>query len=734
MESRLSNYLKAAFLATSLTLSGCGAGSTESSLPGSPVTQSAANSLGGLYGRVFLGTGIANVRVSVVGEKGGVLASATTDGNGFFAIPWLAAPESFRVVADVSSDYAFATEVRGYNGKGRYVVVNVPTSLVSAYLQAVPGESLQTAEQKVADFLGIPAGRDLEYGIEESVRAPFSHIAFFAQASVQGGWPSLRERLVQQLNGQNGKLGPFLLNRKTARLSLAGLNPSVLVPLENLRGSARFRRQLVSEFARPVSQLTQLLTQGGSTLLESGSVLAKRDVSVLPRVLTTIVGATASTVKDVAKDQIIDIGWTHIADALNLNYGTTTMLENIQEQLSEIQAMINDLDTQLKDDNLQQANNDLASQVSAIQALANALLAVNAAADLASPETPFVPSADLTTLKVAFSTFTASVSLSTIQKLMLGTGGTTNILTSARDSVNDRLGVSPTSGDQGFAPYDANAPFRNNDILAQMLESYEYYSQSQQVACTGIGEISHINNANPISDMLSAANTLTDAANSLKQQRGQLPQYLLSDDIIVDLQAGLMWYRYVQAPDIAANAENFASNFELDSGNGVVYQDWHVATPAELELLQDRARFISTDLRNSFIPHDGSDSSYGNYGYSTQGLEALGFDLSSAYMDSDGNLLAYQPTYNSSLFGSGSWEVQAGNFEFNHENPKFSKDQGNQITSKSYFLARTLGQPLLDQHSDTDSNDFYFPWTDIQKGEFAVSLRERGFPRLLDFA
>lgn len=58
------------------------------------------------------------------------------------------------------------------------------------------------------------------------------------------------------------------------------------------------------------------------------------------RITTSIAIYAAETVRDVAVEQLIDVGWTHIADSLNLNYGTTRMLEVIQDELSNAQGPV----------------------------------------------------------------------------------------------------------------------------------------------------------------------------------------------------------------------------------------------------------------------------------------------------------------------------------------------------------------------------------------------------------
>lgn len=726
MKRKLKLLVAPAILAVVLVGSGCGSATFDNQLSqttgsSNPSVAQAAQ----LSGRFFLGAGVANATIQVIGGKSQVLATTTSNGQGFFSFPATILPENFRVTAQIDSQFLFASEVRGFDQNGRYVVINVPTSLVSAYLQSQTDGNLSLAEARVAALLAIPNGWSLEYGLEETTRSPFSHIVFFSSALQQGGWPQLRDRLVGQIGSSSpNAIGPFLLSKASAGGSLVGLNPALQSKLEQLRATPDFRRMLLTSL-RPVPNFSELLTEGGST---RPGAIAKATPEIRPRVLDSIVEATLEAVGDEAKKQLVDVGWTHIADALNLNYGTTRMLEVIQDQLIQVLSLLADLSTQISQDNLQQANNDLATQLGFIDTVMIPLRNANggtdglggtpgvgevSGTDLNNPGTPYSLPPDVTTLLNALSTFITQSSLDTIQKLMLGTGGTTNILTSSRDAVNSKLGLISNT-------VDGHAPFRNNDILAQMLESYQYYSNYQLMACYAIGENAHVTSANPSSDMQSAAQTLTNAVNSLKQQRGQLPQYLASGDVIVDMQGGLMWYRYIQSSASPDNALSQANAFQLNVANGVTYTDWHYATPSELTLLQDRARLVATNLRDGGVAHDGSDSSYGNYGYSAQGLRALGFqgdDGNSINVDSDGDFLCYDPGYVHTIVGDNYWQEGQGKFQFNHEHTPFLVETSSY--EGQYFLVRTIGQPCLNETTGENSQDYHFAWSVPQNGEYA---------------
>ncbi len=218
---KMKKYLVPLVIGACLLVSGCGStGSDSSALGQSSGGTSSVTGQHLLSGRFFLGAGIPNATITVLGSKGEVLGSTRTGGQGFFSFTGIPLPESFRVTARLDDQFTFASEVRGFSSSGRFIVINVPTSLVSAYLQAQPGD-LAAAERKVAALLGIPSNGDLQTGIEESPFSPFSHIAFFSSALQQGGWPQLRDRLVTSPT----PIGPYLLSRKTAKLSLLHSKP-----------------------------------------------------------------------------------------------------------------------------------------------------------------------------------------------------------------------------------------------------------------------------------------------------------------------------------------------------------------------------------------------------------------------------------------------------------------------------------------------------------------------------
>lgn len=708
-------------------LAGCG-GSQPTLLAANPNGLSSVS----LSGKLDLGAPIPHIPVVVSSLNGNTLASATTDSVGEFSIPNFQAPPDFTVIASLGQDLEFATEVRGYDGSGRYVVINAPTSLISRELALHPGQTLEQASAKIRDLLQVPSGRSLEYGIEEAVRQPFSHIAFFQAAAAAGGWSSYRDALLSQAVAPPS-IG-FRLTRATAQAPMALLDERLRPYLESYLSQRSTKLDLVSHEANPAPSFSVLneglLANPSSPELHPQAINLSQ---VRGSVLTTIAKDLVHTGVEVAKDQIIDVGWTHIADALNLNYGTTRMLEIIQDQLHEITDMLTDLSEQISELSLQTATSTISDDINKIQELFRNLANVNGGSDgiggtpgttpgnttsgtdLANPETPYTKPADVVTLLNTLATFTATVSLSNIQDEMLGTNGTFNILTQNRSNVYSSLGITPTA-DTGFAPV------RSKLILDKLLATVEYYSQVQQNACTVIGELSHVTNANPASDMVSAYHTINSAAISLKKQRGQLPPFFLSDKVVIDLQGGVMWYVDAHEPTDYQTANNNANNFVLDVGNGVVYDDWRIPSDQELYFLQDRARLVNSSQRNPNVKHDGNDSSAGNYGYSAQGLSALGFNPSSlSHIDSDGMLWCYDYSWVNPLFDDGYWTSWPFTFRFNHSNAVIDGGGAAAPTDHiSYFYVRSIGKPVYNDDRNAPSGHYPYHWSDVKPGEYST--------------
>lgn len=642
-------------------------------------------------GSFSLGRFVSGGSASLESPQGSVLARTTVGPTGTFIFPKMRLPANFRVrcIPDQTTA-AFFTEVQGYDGKGRSVVVNVPTSLASLYLQAHPGEQLESANQRVRRLLGLAEGTSLEYGLSESARSPFSHLAFFVDASRAGGWAALSRDLIAALDGVavNSQAvavkAPYVAERGDLTASLQGLETGLSAQVQPLQTYQPLVLSLVGKASKKVLGFV------GEHLFSS------------------------------ALDVGTDSAWTTVAEHLGLNFGTTVALDHIQEQLGEVISDLVSIEATLSDADYSAAVNTLSPSIAYIQTLTEVkdagvpgskdgtlALAVKAADESQLPSnTPLAepdPASPIGSLLSQVTSFVTNVDLNLIQSYQLDGSPTVNMnLLWRKNKVDNVLAVQADPRFMGF-------PWRSNQWLDVALQNYSYYGGMQELAGNWLAE-----NARQSTDLGSSINSVADSldslAVSLKAQRAQFPQYLPSDNVLVDLQFGLMWDTTVQSPqgynDALATADQHVVQGETQQGK-VVYDDWRLPTYYELKALQDRARFYNGGYDPS-VPSN-SQTGYGDTGESTAGLPGLGFvGVSDAFTSSenggkasDGGMWFASYWYNGQAWFStyqyplhDSQRGQFSEFEFNHENkdPNYKDDPNDK---RPFLLCRSIGHPLV---------------------------------------
>lgn len=644
-----------------------------------------------MTGRFDLGAGITGATVQVRSLDGSVLAQTVTNRSGHFLVSGVELPSDFRVAATLGT-VVFSREVRGYTGSGQ-VIINVPTSLVSQAVQSA-GLSAQEAEARVRAFLRYPADFSLDFPGTESGSSPFSHLAFFSEAAKRGGWQAFRDVVVGRLrtsaqSTSSGVGADFQFSPGLLKASYTGLEPELLGPVGGVVLVATYTANdgTTGTDASP-NQYMGLVLEGLSDQVLAELFPDDSDVVSSQAVRAQALVSLLEGVGDLAKDQLIDIGWTHIADALNLNYGTTRMLEVIQEQLDQVLSDLAHLEGQLDMLAIEDTVNTLSGAVARTQSQITSLKDEDPTA-IDDPNTPYTPSDTVDTMLSNLASNQAGDDLTQIQNALSKDFFQNSVMTYL---YNQELGINDISG-------YGNAPFLSAGIQSRSLTPFNYYGQVQQSACNIISENAHALAPNPYSDMNQATTIAEDAAEQLKLQRGFVPQQLLSNYIIVDFQSGLMWYTGVFDESTWSDAVKYSLNCGLTVGNGITYQDWRLPTEQDFEALQDRARCVAINRRDTDAGNDGSGGGYADYGYSVQGLVALGFDKASvdSLIDKDGTLLAEPATME-----DGRWATNYNVFRLNHES-------GLKVISSTekhpFILCRSIGTtPVNFPDFKTDSN------------------------------
>jgi hypothetical protein len=658
-------------------VTGCGSGtgnSALSSLSNNGPTSSRAN--GTLSGSLFLGRSVADARVTVETLEGTVLASTRTNPSGGFFVDASRFPRNFRVRAALAQDAtSFTTEVRDYQGQGRYVVINVPTALVSLYAQRHAGESLPAIEQKVAKVLGLNPDSSLQYGITESGRAPFSHLAFFVDASAAGGWAALSEQLLREIDQATPKTQTVLraprYRVRPADLSapLSGLDPGLLA----------FESQLQEDAAEEITF-----------------------AGVAESALGAIGEGLGGTLFDVAVDSL----WTWMAGQMGLNFGTTRTLELIQDQLNEIEQEIAGISIQNDNDQYNAMNttlsDDAASPLDTLNDLLTSASSPYIQAFTATPsvenltDQPFTPTTQVTNLLSELSKGTATTSLDDIQKAMLGSSSL--LVLGLKIFVADTLGLDQPAR---FAA----VPVRSNALLNKGLLTFTLYQGYQILACNFLAEQTH-QDPTPAQAITNLVPTLQKAQSLLKQQRMQAPFPMLCDNVVVDLEAGVMWLNEVQAENSYANATIAADNRVVQDVNKIVtYDDWRLPTYHEALFVQMRGRLatIHDTGQYSFNSNDG----YGDYGLSSSGL--ANFFSGVENFKSDGDMWIEDWAQ---VAGAGTQEFVWVNsnlleFRLNHKDDNVSDRSSSDL--RPYLLCRSIGQPVSPNNRFTQVSNQKYP-------------------------
>jgi hypothetical protein len=709
----------------------CGCGSNDENFvvgaAGAPASGAA------VLGRLHLGGAIEGVPVQLQDSSGAVLGETTTSRTGTFAFRGLdALPQDFRVSARLSNGDQFATEVRGQNGANSYLAINLPTSLVAAVLQADPSLGFEQASEKVREYLGFQDVAAMAFSSGESARAPFSHLAFFVAAAENGGWTSFRDQIVSDILG--GRPRPdFSLSHSSLDTPLAGLDPGLVAALERTRAEVGFPEMVAAAVAERAPAQLRRLAEGlvSEPAVTEVTAQSASDTTILGKIIGTIRHIGGST----SDADLQSIGWSHILDALNFNYGTTRMVEVNQDQLISLLRLI----TATASSNVNTPA--LQTRIDSMLSLANRLSNINGGGDgvggtptkinpaqgqdLQSPNSPKNPPGDVTSLTSDIVAFNDYISLLTdLNNVARGTSGPTSAILTYRNDFNTSIGTVGTF-DTGYFPVTSS------NLVSRALFSYNYYASLQMVTAILYAERSHVASANPTVDMTNAFYTLLDAANNLKLQRSQLPLQPLASDVMIDIQGGLMWSTLACDPDTIGNARTFADNFRVVGSNGHVYDDWRLPSEGELALLQDRGRLCT-------IQGAAPQSDPGVYPdtYNTlAGLVGLGWNTwNMSSVNDNGDLWCESWDYK-----NGSWSSTTGYYSINTDDStlfgdRFQKDSSTS-SKHAYFLVRNFGQPVVIEDSDAPSGSS--PYTDyaaLTNDEFTTTgwmsaLRYTGFDR-----
>lgn len=669
-----------------LFAAGCGSGTNE--VFANSTSSSATISDASLTGRLFLGAQLSGIPIEVRDTKGNSLARTRTGLGGTFMLPKVGLPANFRVVARLSNGDEFQTEVRDFQGEGRSVVVNVPTSLVSGLMSR--GATKAEAEARVAQFFELPSIDSVEYGSDESGTSPFSHVRFFQSASTAGGWNVFRERMLTRL-ASNDPPEACRLTRQVAEGGFSGLDPLLVQKLERLLGSNRFQGALRQAAAASLDETLSLSAGRPTPRVSPRSVLARLMESI--REVTT-----AET------DQQLRItGWSHILDALTYNYGVTRMVEVNQDILLDQISLVN---------NSSPATNQgtLSSQIQTVIDLANRVANINGGGDsggtptprnpkhgtyIENPGTPYNTPGDVAQLNQDLQTAAYAGQFSLV---LIGCANAASDLLAGVNNANTQSGSVGT-------PDTGNFPFATQVVYDMAMGPYHYFAGAQQVAVSMVAEQSHVNSPFSFAFINQAVNIANTTANTLKTQRAQMPLSFPSSQVMVDLQGGLIWWMTPLGAADISSARTYARDFRLTLNNGSTWDGWRLPTDEELSLLQDRGRLSL--LRGDAPAIDGRNDPPGYVGGTLRGLVGLGIDdeVIDVFSD-DGNAWCDSWVQDN----SGHWIQTTGYYQLNQDGTRFRPDSST-TNQYPFFIVRNIARPVVieDPNFPTSSPYVYGP-------------------------
>lgn len=659
-----------------VSLYGCGANSSDQF-----VFTSTAPTVSTVRGQFFLGTPVGDAQVALQDASGQTVGAGTTRNDGTFllstSVPTIS---NLTVVArPKGSDALFFSEIRP---NSKFTYVNVPTTLAHLVRQA-DGGSIEQADARVRVALGIPANTPLAAYVSETTALSFSHLAFFRAADNAGGWRAFSEPFVQQLSNQgSSRTGPFRLNKTMVAVPFRNLEPGLL----ELAESARVR-----------TVVFESSSTGGA-----GSFLLSLTKKVGEGAFETIV---SGPIGDFVAEEV----WTWIGSQFGFNWGTTEKLNEIIEELGEVLNELDLIQSELVTAALDQRIQNLQSDVGDIKTVTQALSSIPNTTDITNQ--PQTPSGEATAVLNQLAAVNLTNEMGAIHQAL---SGPDNSFDAYRAFIVEKLGLDAPSR-------FAELPWRSYTLNGQLNDFLGYYQGYQTLALNAELEGAHSSptgstgqgatNPNLAEEINGLIPTVREVLANQKLQGQQMVPTFPTDQVIIDLENGLMWYRYGQNAETWSSALAKADQFEVypdpENNPDLVYRDWRLPTYAECQTLQRRGAF-SQD-KDQTLPSSDSKKDGIDYGLCVQGLPALGFVIptKSDPNDPTRQVPDIQPhggiwvdMYARGAFNREEGEVyEAASVEFRlndiDKDNEYKAPENGKGYENPFFIVRSIGKPLL---------------------------------------
>ena len=415
------------FTVLGIVLGGCGSSSEVFvGAPGTARTQL-------LYGRAVLDGPLGGATAEITSLAGVPLGypSDVVDSTGNFRIPVDAAlPPEFRVRVTPGSgsrwNLPIIVDVQNFSGQTA-VFPNILTTLTALYREQ-SGGSLPEATSWVRSKLGIPAGVDLGYGIDESRRSPFRHSAFLAQAEANGG---VSDYLTALLSGQ-----PVL-----GQLENSATGDGVLKGFGDIGTSI-------------------IVNIGANIIIDLGDKV----FGLVAQSLGLNIGSSDEN-QEVA-DQLTDIqnSLDALGASIDQDFATLQNITEAQTLVLRYQKLVTQLLPFIA---------DLEAQTQNLSRVANDTTITNA---------PFTPQQGLQNLLTGLSGFDAQKALVQFETVLLGLNQSPSLLDTYLQLLSFRLGVAPIETAQSdSSPVWANSPVLTNTDIFDPFEQFAFFYAQQQL-------------------------------------------------------------------------------------------------------------------------------------------------------------------------------------------------------------------------------------------------------------
>lgn len=333
------------------------------------------------------------------------------------------------------------------------------------------------------------------------------------------------------------------------------------------------------------SRFYQLAQQNGGNRAFYLSTAAKIGSQPGTIVLAEVASSTAQDlVKTIAGDvlgdtvSLVDAGiFGAITQALGLNLGTTGALKAISEQLDQVLEDISQIEQTLSLNNVNATYNadrnainpDLNNIKDTNSTIVDTVNGLNSVSSLTTTITSLV----------------ITNNVANISDYLLGRNNVDNIIFTYAQVQSATMGISAT--DYGkFQGY----PVRFNSLTSKLQQQLKSYLETLALAANLYAEIAHVQI--PIAPGLRNAAQQLDGLSATAIQAGaQVPGQFSSDQVLCDLENGLMWYSSFLPQSNYYTAQNTAKNFQ-EGG----FTDWRLASRSEMEnFIQSRIGATVTD-------------------------------------------------------------------------------------------------------------------------------------------